>query len=155
MGPSPKLQVMLGEAYRKENKLDLALAAFKDAVSDPKAKNPDARLEMARIYKLRHESAKAEEAANRAAQEFLGRPDKVAESYALLGQLAEARGDRKKADDYYQKSLNASSDYAEGYYFYARFLDGDRKSRRKAHTLAQEYLRRDPHGAYAADAARM
>src|SRR5215831_3918677 len=43
---SPKLLVMLGNAYRRQGKLDEALTQYSRAVSDPKARNPEARLAM-------------------------------------------------------------------------------------------------------------
>jgi tetratricopeptide (TPR) repeat protein len=155
MGDSPKLLLMLGEAYRKQNKLDDALAAFQRAVADPKAKNPDARLAIARIDRNRKDYKNALDQADLAAQEFLGQSDRVAEAYSLEAQIHEEQGNRGKADEFFQKSLNASSDYADGYYLYARFLQSDRKSRSKAHQFAQQYLKLAPHGAYASDAAHL
>lgn len=156
MGDSPKLLVMLGDVYRRENKLDDALAAFTRAIADPKAKNPDARLAMGEILKDRREYAKAQEQLEKAAQEFLGQPTKVAEAYAALGQVLEAKGERQKADEIFQKALNADPDDAKGYFYYARFLaNGDRRDARKARSFAHEYLKREPHGEFAAEAQRL
>lgn len=156
MGDSPKLLVMLGDVYRRAKKPDDALAAYTRAISDPKAKNPEARLALGELYKDRREYPKAQEQLTKAAQEFYGQPTKVAETYALLGQVLEAQGQRDKAKDIYEKGMNADPDYAPGYYFYARFLsNGDRREARKARSAAAEYLRRDPHGPYAAEAQRL
>ena len=55
MGDSPKLLTMLGNAYRKQNKLNEALDAYKRSVKEPNAKNPEARLAMGTIYRERGE----------------------------------------------------------------------------------------------------
>jgi tetratricopeptide (TPR) repeat protein len=156
MGDSPKLLVMLGNVYRRENKPEDALAAFTRAISDPKAKNPEARLALGQLYLARRDYPKAQEQLEKASQEFMGQTTKVAETYGVLGQVLEAKGERKKADEYYQKGLNADPDYASNYFFYARFLaNGDRRDARKARSAAEEYLKRDPRGPYAAKAQRL
>jgi len=152
---SPKLLVMLGDAYRRQGKLDEALAQYSRAVSDPKARNPEARLAMGAIYRERKEPAKAAEALEKAVQEFIGQPGKLAAAYLELGRAYEEKGDRAKADEVYQKALTADEEYSPAYYYYARFLASDGRQPGKARTTAQEYLKRDPRGEYAADAQRL
>ena len=149
---SPKLLVMLGDAYRRQGKLDEALAQYSRAVSDPKARNPEARLAMAAIYRERKEPAKAAEALEKAVQELIGQPGKLAAAYLELGRAYEDKGDRAKADEVYQKALTADDEYSPTYYYYARFLASDGRQPGKARTTAQEYLKRDPRGEYAAEA---
>ncbi|HME90282.1 MAG TPA: tetratricopeptide repeat protein [Myxococcaceae bacterium] len=152
---SPKLLVMLGNAYRRQGKLDEALAQYARAVSDPKARNPEARLAMGGIYRERKDYPKAIEVLEKATQEFVGQPSRIAAAYAELGRALEEKGDRVKADEIYQKALNADEDYSPSYFYYARFLAGDGRQAGKARTTAQEYLKRDPKGEFASEAQRL
>jgi tetratricopeptide (TPR) repeat protein len=152
---SPKLMVMLGNAYRRQGKLDEALAQYTRAISDVKARNPDARMAMGGIYRERKEYPKAIEALEKAAQEFVGQPSRIAAAYGELARVLEEKGDRAKADEVYQKALNADEDYGPGYFYYARFLASDARQAAKARTTAQEYLKRDPKGEFAAEAQRL
>jgi cellulose synthase operon protein C len=152
---SPKLLVMLGNAYRRQGKLDEALAQYSRAVSDPKARNPEARLAMGTIYRDRKDYAKATEALEKAVLEFVGQPAKVAAAYSELGRVYEDKGERARADDIYQKALTADEEYSPAYFYYARFLASDGRQTGKARTTAQEYLKRDPRGEFAAEAQRL
>lgn len=152
---SPKLLVMLGNAYRRQGKLDDALAQYTRAVSDPKARNPDARLAMGAIYRERKEYPRAVEVLEKAAQEFVGQAPRIAASYVELGRALEEKGDRARADEIYQKALNADEDFSAAYYYFARFLSADARQVSKAKTTAQEYLKRDPKGEFAAEAQRL
>ncbi|WP_338279913.1 tetratricopeptide repeat protein [Corallococcus caeni] len=155
MGESPKLVVMLGNAYRRQNKLDDALAQYQRAVKDPKAKNPEARLAMGAIYRERSEWDKAKEQLEKASQEFFGQPDRVANALTELGRVYQGKGDTAKADETYQRALQADENYSPVYYFYASLLSKDAKQSGKVKTLAQEYVRREPKGEFLADAQRL
>src|SRR5262249_52446876 len=112
---SPKLLVMLGNAYRRQGKLDEALTQYSRAVSDPKARNPEARLAMGTIYRERKDYAKATEALEKAVLEYVGQPAKLAAAYSELGRVYEEKGERARADDIYQKALNADEEYSPAY----------------------------------------
>ncbi|WP_164013003.1 tetratricopeptide repeat protein [Pyxidicoccus trucidator] len=153
MGDSPKLVVMLGDAYRRQGKLDEALAQYQRAVKEPKAKNPEARLAMGAIYRERSDWAKAQEQLERASQEFLGQADRAAMALTELARVYQGKGDAAKADETYQRALTADEAYGPAYYFYATLLSKDAKQGPKAKMLAQEYLKREPSGEHA-NAAR-
>ncbi|SEL66745.1 Tetratricopeptide repeat-containing protein [Stigmatella aurantiaca] len=155
MGDSPKLVVMLGNAYRRQGKLDDALTQYQRAVKDPKAKNPEARLAMGAIYRERSEWDKAQEQLEKASQEFIGQGDRAALAFTELGRVFQSKGDAAKAEDAFQKALNADENYSPAYYFYASALSKDRKQGDKTRALAQEYLKRDPKGEYATDAQKL
>jgi tetratricopeptide (TPR) repeat protein len=155
MGESPKLLVMLGDAYRKQGKAEDALQQYQRAVSDPKAKNPDARLSMGVLYRERRDHARAIEQLEKAAQEFVGQSYRVAAVYTELGRVHEDKGDRAKADEIYLKALTADPEYPDAYFFYGRYLSEDRRSQIKARTTLQEYLKKDPRGPYAEEARRI
>ncbi|WP_225412217.1 tetratricopeptide repeat protein [Stigmatella hybrida] len=155
MGDSPKLVVMLGNAYRRQGKLDDALTQYQRAVKDPKAKNPEARLAMGAIYRERSEWDKAQEQLEKASQEFIGQGDRAALAFTELGRVFQSKGDATKAEDAFQKALNADENYSPAYYFYASALSKDRKQGDKTRALAQEYLKRDPKGEYATDAQKL
>ncbi|MFP2931178.1 tetratricopeptide repeat protein, partial [Pyxidicoccus sp. 3LG] len=153
MGDSPKLVVMLGNAYRRQGKLDDALTQYQRAVKDPKAKNPEARLAMGAIYRERSDWAKAQEQLEKASQEFIGQADRAAMALTELARVYQGKGDASKADETYQRALTADESYGPAYYFYATLLSKDAKQGAKAKMLAQEYLKRDPSGEHA-NAAR-
>jgi tetratricopeptide (TPR) repeat protein len=153
MGDSPKLLVMLGDAYKGQGKLDEALAQYQRAVQAPNAKNPEARLAMGVIYSKRSDWAKAQESLEKASAEFIGQDEQTAVTLVELGRVYAARNDSTKADETFQRALNANENYAPAYYFYADFLSKDRKQADKAKALAAEYLKRAPNGEYA-NAAR-
>jgi tetratricopeptide (TPR) repeat protein len=155
MGESPKLQVMLGDAYRRQGKLTEALTQYELAVKDPKAKNPEARMAIGAIYRERGDLAKAQDAFSKASNELIDQPDRQAITLTDLARVYEARGDNAKADDTYQRALNADENCAPAYYFYAAFLAKDRKQAGKAKALAQEYLKRAPQGEHAEAARRL
>ncbi|AFE04558.1 TPR repeat-containing protein [Corallococcus coralloides DSM 2259] len=155
MGDSPKLVVMLGNAYRRQNKLDDALAQYQRAVKDPKAKNPEARLAMGAIYRERSDWDKAKDQLEKASQEFFGQPDRVANALTELGRVYQGKGDAAKADETYQRALQADENYSPVYYFYAQLLSKDAKQSGKVKTLAAEYVRREPKGEFLADAQRL
>jgi Tfp pilus assembly protein PilF len=152
MGDSPKLLVMLGDAYKGQGKLDEALAQYQRAVQAPNAKNPEARLAMGVIYSKRSDWAKAQEALEKASAEFIGQDEQTAVTLVELGRVYAARNDPAKADETFQRALNANENYAPAYFFYADFLSKDKKQADKAKALAAEYLKRAPSGEYASAA---
>ncbi|NVJ28420.1 MULTISPECIES: tetratricopeptide repeat protein [Myxococcus] len=153
MGDSPKLVVMLGNALRRQGKLDDALTQYQRAVKDPKAKNPEARLAMGTIYRERSDWPKAQEQLEKASQEFVGQPERSAVALTELARVFQGKGDAAKADETYQRALNADEAFTPAYYYYATLLSKDAKQGPKAKMLAQEYLKREPSGEHA-NAAR-
>ncbi|TQF15603.1 tetratricopeptide repeat protein [Myxococcus llanfairpwllgwyngyllgogerychwyrndrobwllllantysiliogogogochensis] len=153
MGDSPKLVVMLGNALRRQGKLDDALTQYQRAVKDPKAKNPEARLAMGTIYRERSDWPKAQEQLEKASQEFVGQPERSAVALTELARVFQGKGDAAKADETYQRALNADEGFTPAYYYYATLLSKDAKQTPKAKMLAQEYLKREPSGEHA-NAAR-
>jgi len=152
---SPKLMVLLGQAYRRQGRLDDAIAQFNKALADPKARNPDARLQLGIALREKPDLKESEKQLIRASQEYLGQSRRIAETFTELGRTYEAMGDRAKADEAYQKALNADADYPESYFFYARFLAQDKRAKDKARASALAYLRLDPRGEHAAEAQRI
>lgn len=153
-GDSPALGLMLAHAYRKQGKLDEALAQYQRLVKDPKAKAPEAHLGIGAIHRERSEWDKAQAAFDKAAQEFVGQSDRVALALTELARMYQAKGDATKADETFLRALNANGNFAPAYYFYAVFQKG-RPSGLPAKALAQEYLNREPKGEYAPDAQRL
>jgi len=152
---SPKLRAMLGHALMKQNKLDDALKEYEAAVKEPKSKNPEARLSMGRIYRERKDFANAIAAFEKAAQEYVGQSYQVAEAYDEEGLTYEAKGDKPKAQEIYEKSLNADVEFENVYCHYARLISADPKNKAKAKSVAAEYLKRAPKGDCAADMTKL
>ena len=155
MGNSPKLVLMLGQAYRRQGDSDKALAQFQLALGDGKAKAPDARLAMGTIYREKKDYTKAAELLDRAAQEFVGQGARVAASYTELARVHEENGQREKAFEFYQRALKADDEYPDAYYFVARYLSADRARVKDSKEFAREYLKRAPKGEFVADAQRL
>ncbi len=155
MGESPKLVVMLGNAYRRLGDTTQALTQYQRAVKDPKAKNPEARMAMGTIYRERSEWDKAAEQLEKAVQEFVGQPDRAAMALTELGRVYLGKGDLVKSEDAFRRALEADENYTDAYFFYASAISKDRKQGDKVRMLAQEYLRRAPKGEYANDAQRL
>ena len=152
MGESPRLMVMLGQVYARQGRLDEAAAQFTKALADGKSKNPDARLQLGVVYREKKDYPHAVEQLTRASQEFIGQGGRISDTLTELGRTYEAQGDRVKAEDAYRRALDTDPTNADGYFFYARFLSADRRSREKARVTAQKYLELDPRGEHAAEA---
>jgi tetratricopeptide (TPR) repeat protein len=152
---SPKLMVLLGQAYRRQGRLDDAIAQFNKALADPKARNPDARLQLGIAYREKGNGKEAEKQLVKASQEYLGQTRRIAETFTELGRTYEGLDDRARAEEAYQKALNTDAEYAEAYFFYARYLAQDKKGKDRARASALAYLRLDPRGEHAADAQRI
>jgi cellulose synthase operon protein C len=110
---------------------------------------------MGAIYRERSEWDKAQEQLEKASQEFIGQSDRAALALTELGRVFQGKGDATKAEDAFQKALNADENYSPAYYFYASAISKDRKQGDKTRALAQEYLKRDPKGEYATEAQRL
>jgi cellulose synthase operon protein C len=152
---SPRLMVLLGQAYRRQGHLDEAIAQFHKALVDPKARNPDARLQLGIALREKGNAKEAEKELIRASQEYLGQSRRIAETFTELGRTYEALDDKARADEAYQKALNSDADYPDAYFFYAHLLGQDRKAKDKARASALAYLRLDPRGEHAAEAQRI
>ncbi|MBN1203641.1 MAG: tetratricopeptide repeat protein [Myxococcaceae bacterium] len=155
MGESPKLVVMLGNALRRQGKLDEALAQYQRAVKEPKAKNPEARLAMGAIYRERSDFEKAQQQLEKAVEEFIGQADRSALALTELGRVYLSRGDMAKAEDAFQRAIQANGSHGPAYYFYATMLSKDRKQADKVRMLAQEYLKLEPKGEHAPELQRL
>ncbi|HEY8207666.1 MAG TPA: tetratricopeptide repeat protein [Myxococcaceae bacterium] len=155
MGESPKILVMLGDAYRRQGKTDDAIAQYSRALSDPKAKNPEARMALGGLYREKKDWARAESELSRAAQDYVGQTYKLASASVELGRLWEDKGDRTKAEETFKKAIEADSEFAPGYFFLGKFYASDRKTFIAGRTSLQKYLQMDPRGAYADEARRI
>jgi tetratricopeptide (TPR) repeat protein len=152
MGESPRLMVMLGQVYYRQGRLDDAAAQYGKALADPKSKNPDARLELGIVYREKKDYPKSVEQLTRASQEFIGQGSRIADALTELGRTYEAQGDRTRADEAFRRALDTDPQAADAYFFYARFLGSDRRSREKARITAAKYLELEPRGEHAAEA---
>lgn len=155
MGNSPKLVLMLGEAYERQGELDKAIEQYKLAIGDGKQKTPEARLALGIALREKKDYAAAIEMLDKAAQEFVTQPTRTAAVYTEMARALEEKGERDRAGDTYQKALKADPDYADGYYFFARYLSGDRANASKAKVAAAAYLKLAPKGDHADEAQRL
>ena len=72
-----------------------------------------------------------------------------------MARALEEKGERDRAGETYQKALKADPDYADGYYFFARYLSGDRANASRAKVAAAAYLKLAPKGDHADEAQRL
>jgi len=152
MGESPRLMVMLGQVYFRQGRLDDAIAQYGKALTDPKAKNPEARLQLGIVYREKKDYPKSVDQLTRASQEFIGQGSRIAEALTELGRTYDVQGDRTRADEAFRRALDTDPQSADAYFFYARFLGEDRRTREKARITAAKYLEIEPRGDHAADA---
>jgi len=155
MGESPRLMVMLGQVYSRQGRLDEAAAQYTKALADGKSKNPDARLQLGIVYREKKDYPKSVDQLTRASQEFIGQGSRIAESLTELGRTYDLQGDRTHADEAFRRSLETDPGAADTYFFYARFLGADRRSREKARITAAKYLELEPRGEHAAEAQNL
>src|SRR6516165_3657623 len=136
MGESPRLMVMLGQVYYRQGRLDDAIAQYGKALADPKAKNPEARLQLGIVYREKKDYPKSVDQLIRASQEFIGQGSRIADALTELGRTYDAQGDRTRADEAFRRALDTDPQGADGYFFYARFLGQDRRTRERARITA-------------------
>jgi len=152
MGESPLLMVMLGQVYFRQGRLDEAAKQFSRALADPKSKNPDARLQLGIVYREKKEYPRSIDELTHASQEFIGQASRIAEALTELGRTYEVSGDRTRAEESYRRALDTDPAAANAYFFYARFLASDRRSREKARVTAARYIELEPRGEHLAEA---
>ncbi len=158
MGDSPKLLMLLGDAYRRQGKSNEAVVQYAKALGDPKdprARYSEARVALGSVLRERRDLARAQEELEKATQELLAQPSRLAAALTELARVHVDRNDPARADDAFQRALNTDADYAPAYFHYARFMLEARGQGLRARTLAQEYLKRAPRGEYAAEAQRL
>ena len=100
----------------------------------------------------RRTTRRASSSSTRASQEFIGQGSRIAEALTELGRIYQAQGDRTRADESFRRALDTDPQAADTYFFYARFLGEDRRTREKARVTAAKYLELEPRGDHAADA---
>ncbi|MFN7134470.1 MAG: tetratricopeptide repeat protein, partial [Myxococcales bacterium] len=156
MPGSPKLLVLLGDAYRAAKDYDNARAQYEKALTEAKDKLPEARMALADLAHAKKEYPRAIELYERAINEYLTATDKQAYAYCELGKIAEAQEDRVKALEHYKKAASIDQMYAPAYYLIGRMFigDKDKAKRDQALKLYAEYLKLAPKGEYADEAQK-
>jgi tetratricopeptide (TPR) repeat protein len=153
---SPKLLAMLGQVQYRQKKFDAARDTLDKAVADPKAKNPEARFLLGKLYRdEKKDYAKAAELLKKAGEEYYSDPSMAAAAYDELGVTLEQKGDKDGARANYEKALNADREYAAAYCHYGLLLSKDGKEKEKAKEIAKEYLKLAPREACAEDMKRL
>ncbi|MFN0061429.1 MAG: tetratricopeptide repeat protein [Myxococcaceae bacterium] len=156
VGENPRLLVVMGETYRKQGRSDDAMRTFRKAIelaknAAGKSRNPEARLQLAGVLREGKDYGSAMTELDLARTEFGGQPGRVAATYTELARVHEEQGERAKAEEAFKRALTVDPDYAEGYFYYARFLAGG-PDRSAAREVFDQYLEREPRGPLAAEA---
>ncbi|MBX7114404.1 MAG: tetratricopeptide repeat protein [Myxococcaceae bacterium] len=149
---SPKLLTLLAQAQYRQKRVDDAIRTYEMVLKDPKAKNPEARYALGRIYRDDKKNLdKAIEYLAQAASEYYGESGMVARAFDDLALAYDAKGNAKSAKESFERSLQSDRDFEDVYCHYAAFIsrkpDADGKERLK--TLATDYLKLNDRGACA------
>ena len=154
---SAKLLTQLGDAYAKSGDVHNAQLTYEKALAqDPKAQLPAARLALADIARKNKDYSKAQKLYERAIQDYATNTLKVAEARTDEALMLQAQGaDKVKVLTAFQDASKADPNYAPAYFFAAKFLATDRRAKAVVHQLADQYLKHDPKGPYAGEAARL
>jgi cellulose synthase operon protein C len=153
VGNSPKILTLLGTAQFKQKKVDEAIATFEKAVAG-NARNAEARYSLGRLYRdEKKDLNKALDNFERAAKDYVGNSMMVAQSYDEVAITQDAKGDKAKAREYFERANNADRDYDPAACHYARWLnkggDGSKdkeKDKEKVKDLAKRYMELNPRG---------
>ncbi|MGV3621895.1 MAG: tetratricopeptide repeat protein [Archangium sp.] len=148
---SPKLLSMLGQIQFKQKKFDAARGTLEKALSDPKAKNPEARHLLGKLYRDNKDYVKSVDNLKRASEEYYNDRAMASVVYDDLAQTYELKAERDNALSTYEKALNADKDNALPYCHYARLLSKDAKEKEKAKKIAEAFLKMAPNDPCAAE----
>ena len=149
---SPKLLTLLAQAQYRQKRVDDAIRTYEMVLKDPKAKNPEARYALGRIWRDDKKNLdKAIEYLTQAAADYFGESGMVSRAFDDLALAYDAKGNAKGAKESFERSLQADRDFEDVYCHYAAFIsrkpDADGKERLK--TLATDYLKLNDRGACA------
>ncbi len=158
MPGTPRLLVLLGNAYVAAEQFDQARESYEKALQAAKDKLPEARMSLADLARIRKDWAGAIELYKRAVDEYLSSPERKAYALTEIGRIQEEQlADRKDALDRYKAATAADPTYAPPVFLVARMFrdDKDKKKREIASTFLQKYLEMAPKGEFAGEAARL
>jgi tetratricopeptide (TPR) repeat protein len=158
MPGTPRLLVLLGNAYAAAEQLDRAKESYEKALAAAKDKLPEARMSLADLARTRRDWTGALELYKKAVEEYLASPERKAYALTEIGRIQEEQfGDRKDALDRYKAATAADPTYAPPVFLVARMFqnDRDKKKREIASTFLQKYLEMAPKGEFAAEASRL
>ncbi len=138
--------VALGNALSRTGDVDGARDAWQQAVSR-EADLLEAHLALARYWTAKGDGGKAKAEWQQLAAHGSG--GVLAEADTELGRYAEAKGDKKGAEDLFAKAIAAEDSYGPAYFFAGQMLVHDRRRRRDAKGFLAQYLKLAPDGPYA------
>jgi tetratricopeptide (TPR) repeat protein len=154
---SAKLLGLLGDAYAKAGDPANAKVNYEKALAvDPTASLPDTRLALAELARKGKDFGRATELYEKAATEYGTNSLKVAETLTDEALLLQDKGEpREKIQAVFTSANKADPNYAPTYVLFARFLSVDKKAKETVKLLASNYLKLDPKGPFAAEAAKL
>lgn len=158
MPNTPKLLVLLGNAYLAADQADLAKDSYEKALAAAKDKMPEARMALADLARGRRDWSGAIDLYKKALDEYMSWPERKAYALTQIGRIQEEQlGDRKDALDRYKAATAADASYPPPVFLVGRMLvnDRDRKKRDIAASFLQKYLEMDKAGEFAAEANRL
>lgn len=147
---SPKLLVLLGDAYKADGNFPGAKAQYERALTEAKGRLPEARLALGELARVTKDYAGAYEQYEKAIAEYLTAPDRQAHAYIEMGRIAEEQEDRPKALGFFKKAGVVDPDFAPTYFYIGRMFvsDKDQKKREKAVEIFKQYMTLAPRGPY-------
>jgi tetratricopeptide (TPR) repeat protein len=156
LGESPRLALLLGEAYRASGDLDMARGQYEKAIALGKP-YPDARVALARLHRAQGNVPLALVELDQAIDEYrAGSGGGAARAYVEKAETERARGARREVlQDLYEKALQADPASCDALWGAASGELETGKRGDKARQRLEAYGRLCPRGVHAAEAARM
>ncbi|ACG72171.1 Tetratricopeptide TPR_2 repeat protein [Anaeromyxobacter sp. K] len=155
VGESPRLALLLGDAYRAAGDADLARGQYEKAIALGKP-FPDARVALARLHRDRNNVPGALVELTQAIDEYgQGGAGGAAAAYVEMADVERARGARAEVvADLYRKALDKDPASCEALWGAGK-LEHDANKLADAKTKLGTYAKLCPRGPHAAEAARL
>jgi predicted Zn-dependent protease len=154
LGESPRLALLLGDAYRASGDADLARGQYEKAIALGKP-FPDARVALARLYREKNNIPGALVELTQAIDEYgAGGAGGAAAAYVEKADVERARGAKREVlEDLYGKALELDPANCDALWGAGKLDAGKVTDRAKARLEA--YAKLCPRGAHAAEAAKL
>jgi tetratricopeptide (TPR) repeat protein len=155
---NPRIQKLLGDAYRADGDLDRARAAYEKAI-EAERKFPDARIALARLWRDRKDWGRALDELDRAVKDYGEGTAGSAAAWDEIADVEDARGGAPEAvEKAYTAALKADPTNCPALFWLGRSRS-EKKGRaydpRLARQMLSDYVRLCPRASHVGDAQRI
>jgi len=156
VGESPRLALLLGDAYRAAGDEDLARGQYEKAIQLGRP-FPDARVSLARLYRAKNNIPGALVELTQAIDEYgQGGAGGAAAAYVEMAEAERARGAKREVlADLYEKALQRDPASCDALWGAGRLGAEAGKATEDARRRLEAYAKLCPRGAHAQEAARL